>query len=247
MRLGLGASPVMIRRHHAVLLAAGALALAFGLVALVEGDLREAARDAATLAIHLWASLGPLASFVALYLEESGVPLPVSGDALVVYLGHHFAGAPARLAAAWLGLVLTAVAGSSNLYLVARYWGRPLVEGRLGPLLHIPPARLAAAERHFNRWGVLAIVFGRHILGFRVVVTVAAGLFRVPYRVFAPSVAISTAPWAAAWLWLGVTFGDQLVKLLHVHHWAYLILPLGPLVVIAISLYTGWQERRRPS
>jgi membrane protein DedA with SNARE-associated domain len=243
--MGLGASPAPIRRYPRALLALGALALAFGVVALLEGDLREGAHDTATLGAGLWASLGPLASFVALYLEESGVPLPVSGDALVVYLGHHFAGSPLRLVAAWLGLVLTAVAGSSNLYLVARYWGRPLVEGRLGPLLHVPSSRLATAERRFNRWGVPAIVFGRHILGFRMVVTVAAGLFRVPYRVFAPSVAVSTAPWAAAWLWLGVKFGNQLVSLLHLHRWAYLLLPLGPLVVIATSLYTGWQERRR--
>src|ERR1700730_18510590 len=103
----------MIRRHPRALLALAALALAVGVVALLEGDLREGAHDTATLAARLWASLGPLASFVALYLEESGVPLPVSGDALIVYLGHHFAGSPLRLVAAWLGLVLTAVAGSS--------------------------------------------------------------------------------------------------------------------------------------
>jgi membrane protein DedA with SNARE-associated domain len=166
-------------------------------------------------------------SLLALYLEESGVPVPVSGDVFVVYLGHHLAGSLPRLVLVWLGLVAAVVAGSSNLYFISRRWGRRLVEGRLGLLLHVTPARLAAAERWFDRWGAPAIIFGRHIFGFRVPVTVAAGVFRVPYHVFAISVAVSTAVWAAVWLWLGVVFGRQIAVFLAGHRWAYALLLLG--------------------
>ena len=194
---------------------------------LLESDLAADLAQAAGSGLHAMRRMTVAGSFVGLYLEESGVPLPVSGDVFVVYLGHHFASSLPRLVAVWLGLIATVVAGSTNLYLVSRRWGRRLAEGRLGLLLHLTPARLAAAERWFGRWGAPAIIFGRHIFGFRVPVTVAAGVFRVPYHVFAISVAVSTAVWAAVWLWLGVVFGHRIAVFLAGHRWAYALLALG--------------------
>jgi membrane-associated protein len=196
-------------------------------VLLLESDLPLHLGRIAGAGMHVIGRLGVAGSFLALYLEESGVPLPVSGDVFVVYLGHRAAGSLPRLVLVWLGLVVTVLAGSSNLYFISRRWGRRLVEGRLGIFLHVTPARLAAAERWFNRWGAPAIIFGRHIIGFRVPVTVAAGVFRVPYHVFAISVAVSTAVWAAVWLWLGVAFGHQIAVFLAEHRWAYALLLLG--------------------
>src|SRR5712692_1588523 len=46
------------------------------------------------------------------------------------------------------------------------------------------PRRLERAERWFERYGVLAIIFSRHIPGFRVPITVAAGVFKIRYQVF---------------------------------------------------------------
>lgn len=229
-------------RTWAILFPALAL-LAVAAIVLLESHTAADLVTAAGLGMRSLVRLGPPASFVALYLEESGVPLPISGDVFVVYLGHHFAGSLPGLVLAWLGLVVTVVAGSSNLYLVSRRWGRRLAEGRLGMLLHLTPSRLATAERWFGRWGVPAIVFGRHVFGFRVPITVAAGVCRVPYPVFAASVAVSTAVWAAIWLWLGVTFGRQLAHLLTHHHWTYALLLTG--VVLFIGLAVLARARRR--
>lgn len=206
------------------------------LVLFLESDLPVHVGRLAGAGMHLIGRLGVAGSFLALYLEESGVPLPVSGDVFVVYLGHHAAGSLPRLVLVWLGLVATVLAGSSNLYFISRRWGRRLVEGRLGLLLHVTPARLAAAERWFGRWGAPAIIFGRHIIGFRVPVTVAAGVFRVPYPVFAISVAVSTAVWAAVWLWLGAAFGHQIAVFLAEHRWAYGLLLLGVAVGIGAAV-----------
>ena len=213
-------------RTLALVLPPLALVAILALVPL-ESDLAADLAQAAGSGLHAMRRMTVAGSFVGLYLEESGVPLPVSGDVFVVYLGHHFAGSLPRLVAVWLGLIATVVAGSTNLYLVSRRWGRRLAEGRLGLLLHLTPARLAAAERWFGRWGAPAIIFGRHIFGFRVPVTVAAGVFRVPYHVFAISVAVSTAVWAAVWLWLGVVFGHRIAVFLAGHRWAYALLALG--------------------
>lgn len=235
-----------MRKARGTVAAAVAVVLLAALVTLLvvsEGP-AEATRDAAHIAGRLVRRFGPGASFAGLYLEESGVPLPVFGDVLVVYLGHRFAGSPVALVGAWLGLVATIVAGSTNLYLVSRWWGRRLVEGPLGAILHLTPERVARAERWFGRWGAPAIIFGRHILGFRVPVTVAAGLFRVPYRVFAPSVAVSTAIWAAVWLGLGVEFGDRVGRFLGHHGWTYVLIPAVAAGLTVAAVVQGWRERR---
>jgi membrane-associated protein len=220
--------------------------IAVVLVVLLETDLSFDLARLAGVGVRAMGRLSVPGSFIGLYLEESGVPLPVSGDVFVVYLGHLFAGSLPKLVLVWLGLVGTVVAGSTNLYLISRRWGRRLVEGRLGLLLHVTPARLAAAERWFHRWGAPAIIFGRHIFGFRVPVTVAAGVFRVPYHVFAISVAVSTAIWAAVWLWLGALFGHQIAGFLSAHRWAYALLLLGVVVLVgAAVLRTVRGEPRR--
>src|SRR6266700_17011 len=224
-------------RPRTIAIALPALVLAIAVaVALLQGDVAADLAAAAGVPARALRHMGAPASFLALYLEESGIPVPVSGDVFVVYLWHHFAPSLPQRVLVWLGLVVTVVAGSSNLYLVSRRWGRRLAEGRLGLLLHLTPSRLAAAERWFDRWGAPAIVFGRHIFGLRVPITVAAGVLRVPYRVFVISVAVSTAVWAAVWLWLGVTFGHQLARFLEAHRWAYGLLLLGLVLLAAISL-----------
>ena len=222
-------------RTLAVLLPALALA-AVAAVVLLETDLTVELARLAGAGARSMGRLSVPGSFVGLYLEESGVPLPVSGDVFVVYLGHHYAGSLPGLALVWLGLVATVVAGSSNLYLVSRRWGRRLVEGRLGLLLHVTPARLAAAEHWFDRWGAPAIIFGRHVFGFRVPVTVAAGVFRVPYHVFAISVAVSTGVWAGVWLWLGAVFGHHIAVFLAEHRWAYALALLGIAALIGAAV-----------
>lgn len=221
-----------------------AVCLAVAVLAFLEEGLPEAVGHAGHMVARLLPRFGPPASFIGLYLEESGVPLPVPGDVMVLFLGHQFSSQTWKLAVAWLGLIATTVAGSTNLYLISRRWGRPLVETWFGPMLDLTPERLARVEGWFGRWGPLAIIFGRHIFGFRVPVTVAAGLFGVPYRIFVISVAISTAPWAAAWIWAGATFGGRLGRFVHFHWWSYLVFPAGFLLLVGLAIWRSWRRRR---
>ena len=158
-----------------------------------------------------WDALRALA---LLYVEESGIPIFVPGDVLVIYAGHRTASAPLSLALAWLVAVLAVTFGASNLYLLARWLGRRLISGRLGLILHVTPERLDRAEKTFRRWGPWALIFGRHIPGGRIPITIAAGILEVPYPLFAVCVAISSAVWAGAWLAAGVAFGDQVAAVL---------------------------------
>src|SRR6202521_4835282 len=222
-----------------VLLAAIVAVAAF---AILEGDLPEAVGNGARLVGHLLRQFGLPAAFILLYLEESGVPMPMPGDVFVMYAGHHSAQSLLTLLAAWLGLVAVVVLGASNLYFISRRWGRSIVEHRLANLLHLTPARIDQAEHWFGRWGIWTLVLGRHVPGLRVPLTVAAGIFRVRYPVFVASVAVSTAVWSGFFMALGVAFGGRIGHLLALHREGYVILPA--VVVIAFGVYLAVLIRR---
>src|SRR6202045_5243928 len=119
----------MHRRWTVGVLLAAVVAVA--LFAILEGDLPEAFGDGAPLVGFLRRRFGLAAAFVLLYLEESGVPMPMPGDVFVMYAGHHSAQSLLTLLAAWLGLVAVVVLGASHLYFISRRWGRPIVASRL--------------------------------------------------------------------------------------------------------------------
>lgn len=213
-------------------------------VAFLEGDLPEEFGDATRIVRGLVRHLGVPGSLALLYLEESGVPLPAPGDVYVLYLGHAAAGSLVKLGAALVGIVLVVVAGATNLYLVSRRWGEQLLHGRLGTLLHVTDARLAKTERWFERWGPLVVIFGRHVPGFRIPITVVAATFGVRYPVFAVSVAISTALWVTAWFIVEARFGREAGRFLSGHHWTYAVVA-GIVALAIVSVVVRAATRRR--
>jgi membrane protein DedA with SNARE-associated domain len=225
------------------MLAAGLIALAVLIVlALLYGDLPEVLHGGGRILREFYRHHAFLPGFALLYLEESGVPLPAPGDVFVMYVGikvpHHLA----AWIAAWLGLVFAVVLGATNLFLISRKFGRRLVESDFAEYVHLSHKRLERAERWFERYGVLAIIFGRHIPGFRIPITVASGIFRIRYRVFAASVAVSTAIWAGVVLIIGINFGPRLSELLRVHSFLYFV---WGAIVLALFLTIFIRQRLR--
>src|SRR6266849_4145435 len=160
-------------------------------MAIWEGDVPELFQDTFQGLRAFFMQHTYLPGFGLLYIEESGIPLPAPGDVFVMYVGAHV---PRNLVAwvvAWLGLIGVVVLGATNLFFISKRYGRRLAEGRFAEVVHLSPERLERAERWFERYGVVAIIFGRHIPGFRVPITVAAGVLKVTYPEFVASVAAS--------------------------------------------------------
>ena len=130
---------------------------------------------------------GYLGALLLLYVEESGIPLLVPGDAFVLYVGHRLPDSLLPWIAAWLALIAAVTLGATNLYLISRTLGRRLLEHPLARFLHLSQARLDAAEQRFRRWGPWAVLIGRHVPGMHVPITVACGLLGMRYRLFAPA------------------------------------------------------------
>ena len=185
-----------------------------------------------------------LPGFGLLYIEESGVPLPAPGDVFVMYVATHVPHVLWAWIAAWLGLIVAVVLGASNLFLISRRFGRRLVASSFAEYVHLTPERVAKAEQWFKRYGVLAIIFGRHIPGFRIPITVVSGIFEVRYPVFAASVAVSTAIWAGIVLIIGINFGPRLGDLLRAHSFLYFVWG-GLVAALVLSIFVRQQLRAR--
>jgi len=211
---------------------------------LVENDARGELPEADASIGSLLGEFGYLAGFGLIYIEESGIPLFIPGDAFLVYVGHALPYSFPILFAAWLGFILAVILGATNLYLVSRRYGRRLLEHRLARFLHLTPARLEEAEHWFRRYGPWALIFGRHIPGFRVPLTVAAGILELPYRLFVISVLVSSATWAGLFLTLGAVFGNSVVKSIRANTWIYAGVAVAVVVIVALVVFL--RSRRRP-
>jgi membrane protein DedA with SNARE-associated domain len=225
-----------------VILIALVVAAAVVLSAILQGDVPDVPR--LPFLRPFFHRYSYLASYALLYIEESGVPLPAPGDVFVMYVGAHVPRNLASWFVAWLGLIAVVVAGATNLFFISRRFGRRLAQGRFAEVVHLSPERLDKAERWFEKYGVIAIIFGRHIPGFRVPITLAAGVLRVKYSVFAASVAVSTAIWAGIVLLVGINFGPRMGQFLRLHREMYWLWAGVVLVMIILIVF---RMRRKAS
>ena len=98
-------------------------------------------------------------------------------------LGHHFAsGLPAYLAVVVAGVAGNTV-GAAGGWLIGARGGQPLLE-RYGRYAHITPARIARAERWFDRFEGVAVPLGFATPLIRSFVAIPAGMFEIGLRRF---------------------------------------------------------------
>lgn len=174
---------------------------------------------------------------IGIYLEESGIPMPVPSEISIGYVGHRLHGNPVALLVAWLGLTLLIVAGSTNLFAASRRFGPRLLNGRLAAALHLTPGRIERARRWFRRWGPLAIAVARYVPGLRWAMAVTCGSLGVSYRMFWISTGVSGAIWSGLLLTAGITVGDTIAGILIDHPWIVLLLPIPAASVVGVTIW----------
>src|SRR4051812_8931784 len=109
---------------------------------------------------------------------ESVVP-PIPSEVVLPLAGALVAGGQLSFRVALLAATVGWVIGAWALYTLGRFGGRPVLI-RLGPLLHLDETRLARMEAWFVRRGDWLVLAGRLVPGLRAVVSVPAGMGRMP-------------------------------------------------------------------
>ena len=100
----------------------------------------------------LWFILewGDAAIFVIFLLEESGIPMPLPGDLVLIWAGYRITAQQSQFIIVVLLVELATVIGASLLYWLASKGGRPLIV-RYGRFLHLGEDKLEKAEGWMRR------------------------------------------------------------------------------------------------
>ncbi len=181
----------------------------------------------AWLAVHTY----PVAGLTVL-VGAIGIPLP---SAVVVLAAGSFSTDgdpdPSLLFAV---ILAAAVAGDVASYSIAR-WASHLVLGRHGARVGLTPARVAAAEQRFERWGGLLVLLTRCLLtGLALPTNLAAGGSGYPLMRFFGYALLGEMIWTGQLLALGWWFGASWVSLLD-----YLDDALSVLTALAVAAALG--------
>lgn len=154
-----------------------------------------------------------LTLYALLSVEESGIPIPVPGDLVMMFAGYRVHAGFLQWYQALGAGVLATLTGSFILYHIGRQGGRPLLH-RYGPYLHLTPSRQERIEHWLTRYGASAVFIGRLIPGMRCGSSFLAGTFEVAYPSFFVATAASAAVWWGAWIFIGSRVGRWVMPVL---------------------------------
>ncbi|HEY8742270.1 MAG TPA: DedA family protein [Chloroflexota bacterium] len=149
-----------------------------------------------------------LALSVLIFLEEMGIPLPLPGNFLLMYLGmqsHNRVNMVQTVAA----MTIASMLGSIVLYCIAERVGRPAML-RWGRYFGLEHKRVARIEAWLARYGSVTICVGRLLPGLRTPTSAVGGIFDIPLRIFVPFTTLAAFLWTAFWLAMGSFLGRQL-------------------------------------
>ena len=185
---------------------------------------------------------GLWAIFFTMVLESAFIPIP---SEVVVPLGGVLA-AQGHVAL-WQVVVVSTLAnlvGSLIIYAIGRYGGRELIL-RYGRYVRLTSHHVELADRWFDRWGSWAVFVTRMLPGVRSVISLPAGIARMPVGRFTLFTTLGSIPWNLALAYLGYLFGANWEQLQSYFH-RYDLVAYGLVVaaVLAVVAWVWWRWRR---
>lgn len=186
-------------------------------------------------------AIAGLAGFIL--VKETGVPLPVPGDLVIIGAGATLAG---DLPGAGLVLAIILVAGflgaSIQFLLFNTALRRPLTAAlrRLG----VGEERLEGLSQRFRSGGAGSVALARMTPGVRVAVIPAAALAALPYFVFLAGIIAGNGVFVSAHFGIGFLFGAYAKDFMERYGGVAIVV----VVVIVVLAVAGWliiRARRR--
>jgi membrane protein DedA with SNARE-associated domain len=148
-----------------------------------------------------------LGLFALLVLGGLGLPFPE--DATLIACGFLIAADVVRpfpaLIVVYAGIVVT----DWGLYAVGKKYGRLVVNHRRFRRI-LSAGRLSALEEMFKKRGVLFILVGRHLIGLRAQILIAAGVMRMNFMKFLVADAVSSMFTVSLMVGAGFVGGNSL-------------------------------------
>jgi len=183
-----------------------------------------------------------LGIFVTLILGGIGLPFPE--DATLLLSGFLIAHGTIKLFPTFLIVYPLILIIDFFVFFVGKRYGRMLVRHKIFGKL-TSPEKLLKLEDKFRRRGALVILFGRHILGLRTPIFLAAGVTRMSITKFL-IVDGTTALLTVALFWGGIgLLGDSRIEVLNTEATKVgCVAIIVFLIVVAGWIYYKFQKKR---
>ena len=189
--------------------------------------------------------------FLLMLLESTVVPVP--SELVVSPAAYHAAGGHLDVFLVILFATLGADVGASINYVAGYFLGRPIIykfaNSRIGHLCLLNQEKEEKSEKYFYDHGVAATLTGRLIPGIRHLISIPAGLSKMPYWKFLLYTTIGAGVWhsilaALGWYLHSFVPEDQLNDQLMVYG-DYIKWGIIALVVLAIVYFVIKKRMRR--
>lgn len=174
----------------------------------------------------------------ALILIENLFP-PIPSELILPLAGYLVATGQLAYVPAVAAATVGSVGGAVVIYWLARLGGHPLLL-RMGRVLRVREAELDRGEALLRRHGIALVFFGRLLPGVRSLVSVPAGVARVPFSTFLLFTTLGSSLWNALLIGAGVLLREAY------HDIAIVIEPVSRVLAAAlVILFVAWLWRRR--
>ena len=183
---------------------------------------------------------------IALMALESSI-LPVPSELVMPPAGYWAAKGQMSFPLALLCGVVGSVIGALANYYGAQLIGRPLIQ-RYGRYVLLSEKNLLRSERFFAQHGEISTLIGRLFPVIRHVISIPAGLHRMPLPKFILYTAAGAAVWCAILTWIGYFLGQHegVLRSEEIHRYATrALLVLIPISLVVIFIYVR-RRRRKP-
>lgn len=135
--------------------------------------------------------------FFLMMLESTVIPVP--SELVVSPAAYHAAGGNLNIWLVILFSTLGADLGATINYVVAYFVGRPVVykfaNSKLGHLFLLNQQKVEKSEKYFYDHGMVATITGRLIPGIRHLISIPAGLAKMPYLWFLLYTTLGAGVW----------------------------------------------------
>ena len=183
---------------------------------------------------------------IALMALESSI-LPVPSELVMPPAGYWAAKGQMSFPIALLCGVIGSIIGALANYYGAQLIGRPLIQ-RYGKYVLLSEKNLLRSERFFAEHGEISTLIGRLFPVIRHLISIPAGLHRMPLPKFILYTAAGAALWCTILTYIGYFLGQHegVLKNEEIHRYAtWALLGLIPLSLILILIYVVRRRRRR--
>src|SRR3989344_7000408 len=156
--------------------------------------------------ISIISGLGYGGIFILMALESALIPIP--SEIIMPFSGflvweEKFS----FLAVVWWGTFGNLI-GSIIAYWLGYYGGRPLIE-KYGKFILISRHELDFADKWFQKYGGISILFSRMLPAVRTFISLPAGIARMPFGKFCLYTFLGSLPWSFALTYAGIVSGGN--------------------------------------